>query len=68
MPDSQLPPNSTLTLVRDADNTNQPWQILDANQQLVQAFKVQGDAVSWLLGQGYRWVTDTQNPQQWFKE
>lgn len=62
------PQYSIVTLVKNLDHPNQPWQIVDDQDALLQAFSVQGDAVSWLLGQGYRWVTDTQSPQQWQKE
>jgi hypothetical protein len=68
MPDPQLPTGSIVTLVKNPDHPSQPWQIVDANNSRLQAFSVQGDAVSWLLGQGYRWVPDTQTPQQWRKE
>jgi hypothetical protein len=61
------PQPQVVTLLRDETNKSQPWQIVGANNQLIQAFIVQGDAVSWLLGQGYRWVEETQAPQQWRK-
>jgi hypothetical protein len=60
------PPPQVVTLLRDETDKSQPWQIV-ANNQLIQAFSIQGDAVSWLLGQGYRWVEETQAPQQWIK-
>jgi hypothetical protein len=66
MPTEPLPPTVTL-LLQAKINESQPWQIVGANKKLIQAFTVQGDAVSWLLGQGYRWVEETQAPQQWRK-
>jgi hypothetical protein len=59
----QLP---SVTLILDQQNPNTPWQIVDENQRILQTFKIQGDAVSWLLGNGYKWITASQ-PQQWIK-
>lgn len=57
-----------VTLVADASNPSSPWQVVDAQKKSLKSFTVQGDAISWLLGEGYEWVTDTQKPQQWVKE
>jgi hypothetical protein len=71
---SQLAPaEQTVTLVKNDDTPDSRFQIIacgstDTAPRLVKAFAIQGDAVSWLLCNGYKWVPDCNSPQQWVKE
>jgi hypothetical protein len=67
--ETSFPKNTPMvTLVVNAEHPTAKFQIIPQGNgsQPLKTFNNQGDAVSWLLGQGYSWVTDTQ-PQEWIK-
>lgn len=69
---SQAATTQSVTLVFNPETIDTRFQIVDTgmgngSSQVLKSFANQGDAVSWLLGNGYEWVQDTSHPQQWIK-
>lgn len=61
-----------LIVVQQPENPQARFQLVESNSgnttpRIVNTFATQGEITSWLLGNGYRWVTDSQ-PQQWVKD
>jgi hypothetical protein len=64
---------STVTVTLNADDSNTRFQIVPYSAEqnggtmaVVHATRIRGDATSWLVCNGYRWVEGSQ-PEQWVK-
>jgi hypothetical protein len=63
------PTPQTITLIKDDNNASARFQVVPQNPDgasPIQTFSTQGEVISWLLRNGYKWVKDSQ-PQVWTK-